>query len=56
MRVLPAAAAVDIAFDDPNLIADAGLVSVVTLAGQVGLTGLVSFMLSTRDAVARPLR
>ena len=42
MRVSHAAAAVDIAFDDPNLIADAGLVSVVALAEQVGVAELVA--------------
>lgn len=35
------ATAVDIAFDDPNLIADAGLVPVLALAEQVGLPDLV---------------
>jgi hypothetical protein len=33
---------VDVAFDDPNLIADAGLVPVLALAGQIGLPGLVA--------------
>jgi hypothetical protein len=33
---------VDIAFDDPNLIADAGLVPAVALAEQIGLPELVS--------------
>ena len=42
MKVSHAAAAVDVAFDDPNLIADAGLVSVIALAEQVGLPGLVA--------------
>src|SRR5437763_10155740 len=42
MKVSHAAAAVDVAFDDPNLIADAGLVPVVALAGQVGLPALVA--------------
>src|SRR5512135_3792760 len=36
-----AAAAVDVALDDRNLIADAGLVPVLALAGQVGLPQLV---------------
>ena len=36
------AASVDVAFDDPNLIADAGLVPVVALAEQVDLPGLVA--------------
>jgi hypothetical protein len=35
------ATSVDVAFDDPNLIADAGLVPVVALAEQVDLPGLV---------------
>jgi hypothetical protein len=35
MKVSHAAAAVDVVFDDPNLIADAGLVPVVALAEQV---------------------
>jgi hypothetical protein len=34
-------ASVDVAFDDPNLIADAGLVPVLALAEQVDLPGLV---------------
>jgi hypothetical protein len=42
MKVSHAAAAVDVAFDDPNLIADAGLVPVVALAEQIGLPGLVA--------------
>jgi hypothetical protein len=42
MRVSHAAVAVEVAFDDPNLIADAGLVSVVALAEQVGLPELVA--------------
>lgn len=42
MQSSHAACAVDIAFDDPNLIADAGLVSVVALAEQVGLPELVA--------------
>jgi hypothetical protein len=41
MRSSHAASAVDIAFDDPNLVADAGLVSVVALAEQVGLPELI---------------
>jgi hypothetical protein len=41
MRSCHAATAVDIAFDDPNLIADAGLVPVVALAEQIGLPALV---------------
>jgi DDE family transposase len=35
-------AAVDVVFDDPNLIADAGLVPVVALAEQIGLPELVA--------------
>jgi len=42
MKVSHPAAAVDVAFDDPNLIADAGLVPVIALAGQIGLPGLVA--------------
>src|SRR5215203_76336 len=42
MQSSHAAAAVDVAFDDPNLIADAGLVPVVALAEQVDLPGLVA--------------
>src|SRR6266496_2982987 len=42
MQSSHAAAKIDIAFDDPNLIADAGLVPVVALAERVGLPGLVS--------------
>ncbi|GAA1616209.1 IS1380-like element ISMsm11 family transposase [Kribbella sancticallisti] len=41
MQSSHAAAAVDIAFDDPNLIADAGLVPVVALAERFDLAGLV---------------
>lgn len=36
MRVSHAAAAVDIAFDDPNLIADTGLVSVWRWPSRLG--------------------
>jgi hypothetical protein len=42
MKVSHAATAVDVAFDDPNLIADAGLVPVLALAGQIGLPELVA--------------
>ena len=42
MKVSHAAAAVDVAFDDPNLIADAGLVPVVTLAEEIGLPEVVA--------------
>jgi hypothetical protein len=42
MQVSHEAVAVDVAFDDPNLIADAGLVPVVALAEQIGLPELVA--------------
>src|SRR6185312_11716074 len=42
MKVSHAAMAVDVVFDDPNLIADAGLVPVLALAGQIGLPELVA--------------
>jgi hypothetical protein len=42
MQSSHAATAVDVAFDDPNLIADAGLVPVVALAEQVGLPDLIT--------------
>ena len=42
MQSSHAVAAVDVAFDDPNLIADAGLVPVLALAEQIGLPGLVA--------------
>jgi hypothetical protein len=42
MQSSHAASAVDIVFDDPNLIADAGLVSVLALAEQIGLPDLVA--------------
>ena len=45
-----AARAVDVAFDDPNLIADAGLVPVVALAEQVGVPQLVLDHLAIVDA------
>ncbi|HET9656033.1 MAG TPA: IS1380 family transposase [Kineosporiaceae bacterium] len=41
MQSLHAATAVDIAFDDPNLIADAGLVPTLALAEQIDLPELV---------------
>ena len=44
------AAKIDIAFDDPNLIADAGLVPVVALAERVGLPGLVADRVKITDA------
>jgi hypothetical protein len=42
MQSSHAAGVVDVVFDDPNLIADAGLVPVVALAEQVGLSELVA--------------
>lgn len=42
MQSLHAATRVDVAFDDPNLIADAGLVPAVALAEQIRLPELVS--------------
>ena len=42
MKVSHVATAVDVAFDDPNLIADAGLVPVLALAEQIGLSRLVA--------------
>jgi hypothetical protein len=42
MQSSHAATVVDVAFDDPNLIADAGLVPLVALAEQVGLPDLVA--------------
>jgi hypothetical protein len=50
MQFSHAASGVDIAFDDPNLIADAGLVSVVALAEQVGLPELVAEHVMITDA------
>ena len=41
MQSSHAATAVDVVFDEPNLIADAGLVPVLGLAERVGLVGLV---------------
>ena len=42
MKSCHAAGVVDVVFDDPNLIADAGLVPVVALAEQIGLPKLVA--------------
>src|SRR5450631_548904 len=42
MQSSHAAAAVDVVFDDPNLIADAGLIPVIALAERIGLPELVS--------------
>jgi hypothetical protein len=50
MRSCHAASAVDIAFDDPNLVADGGLVPVVALAEQVGLPALVADLVTITDA------
>src|SRR5215207_6678275 len=51
MQSSHAAAAIDVAFDDANLISDAGLVSVVALAVQVKLPELVAEHLAIEDAV-----
>lgn len=51
MKVCHAAAAVDVAFDDPNLIADAGLVPVLALAEQSGLPELVAEHVAITGAV-----
>jgi hypothetical protein len=51
MRSSHAASAVDIAFDDPNLIADGGLVPVLALAEQVGLPELVGEHVTIEGAV-----
>jgi len=42
MQLSHTAAAIDVAFDDPNLIADAGLAPVIALAEQIGLPELVT--------------
>ncbi len=42
MRASHTAGVVDVAFDEPNLIADAGLVPVVALAEQISLPDLVA--------------
>lgn len=51
MQSSHAASMVDVAFDDPNLIADAGLVPVVALAEQIGLPELVAEFVTITDAV-----
>jgi hypothetical protein len=51
MQSSHAATVVDVAFDEPNLIADAGLVPVVALAEQVGLPELVAEFVTIADAV-----
>jgi hypothetical protein len=50
MQSSHAASAVGVVFDDPNLIADAGLVPVVALAEQVGLPKLVTELVKIRGA------
>jgi DDE family transposase len=50
MQSSHAASAVDVVFDDPNLIADAGLIPVVALAEQVGLPELVTEMVRITGA------
>ena len=50
MQSLYAPTSVDVAFDEPNLIGDAGLVPVVALAEQVGLPELVLEHLAIVDA------
>ena len=50
MQSSHAAMAVDVAFDDPNLIADAGLVPVLALAEQIGLAELVLERLAIEGA------
>jgi hypothetical protein len=50
MQSSHAVSAVDVVFDDSNLIADAGLVPVVALAEQVGLPELVSEMVRITGA------
>jgi len=50
MQSSHAAATIDIAFDDPNLIGDAGLVPVVALAEQIGVPELVGEHVTITDA------
>jgi hypothetical protein len=50
MQLSHAATAVDVAFDDPNLIADAGLVPVLALVEQIGLAQLVEDCVRIKDA------
>src|ERR687894_2358745 len=52
MKVSHAAVAVDVAFDDPNLIADAGLVPVLALAEQIGLPELVAEQVAITGAAS----
>ena len=60
MQSSHAASAVDVVFDDPNLIADAGLIPVVALAEQVGLPELVTDLVritgAANSAGANPRR
>jgi hypothetical protein len=49
-----AAQAVDVTFDDLNLIADAGLVPVVALAEKIGLPALIDHQVSIVDAANSP--
>ena len=51
MQLSHAVTGVDVAFDDPNLIADAGLVPVIALAEQVGVPGLVAEHVTITGAV-----
>jgi hypothetical protein len=50
MQSSHAATAIDVAFDDPDLIADAGLVPVVALAERIGLPALVTDRVKILDA------
>jgi Transposase DDE domain group 1 len=50
MQLSHAATGVDVAFDDPNLVADAGLVPVIALAERIGLPGLVAEHVTITDA------
>lgn len=50
MQSLYAATMVDVAFDEPNLVADSGLVPLVALAEQVGVPDLVVEHLAIVDA------
>ena len=50
MKSSHAVGMIDVAFDEANLVADAGLVQVVALAEAVGLPGLVTDRLKIRGA------
>lgn len=50
MRSSHTAGAVDVVFDEPNLITDAGLVPVLALAEQIGLPDLVTEHVAITDA------